>query len=132
MKTALFFKISLGIILSLFISAGISSNALAQKKPKHAYKKSPQHPKAHVTHKPNHYYAHLPKRGAVVKVTPSGTVVVKHAGVNFYFHKGVWYKPKGGAYVVAMPAPGVKIKVLPVKRRKIVIEIGRASCRERV
>ena len=57
-----------------------------------------------------------------VKIYPRyGTVIVKvhnpkviiHGGVNFYYAKGVWYKPRGRKYVVCRAPIGVRVKYIP-------------------
>lgn len=57
-----------------------------------------------------------------IKLHPRyGTVVVKvhhpkvivHSGANFYYARGVWYKPYGRKYVVVKAPIGVRVKYIP-------------------
>ena len=69
----------------------------------------------------------------VVKVYPRiGTVVttvhqpklVVHKGVNFHFANGVWYRFRGGRYVVCAAPIGVTVRHLP-RGNKVVRINGR-------
>jgi Family of unknown function (DUF6515) len=58
-----------------------------------------------------HYY---PPRGFVFTTLPPGPRVVFHAGVQFYFAGGVWYRPQGpGGFVVVAPPIGILVPILP-------------------
>jgi hypothetical protein len=69
----------------------------------------------------SHHYRHLPKRGAVVKTVHAKAITIRHQGIGFRYHSGIWYKPRGTSWVVARPAYGARIRVLPVGYRKVVI-----------
>jgi hypothetical protein len=69
----------------------------------------------------HHHYRHLPRRGAVVKTVHVNAITVRHQGIGFRYHSGIWYRPRGTSWVIARPAYGVRIGVLPVGYRKIVI-----------
>jgi hypothetical protein len=69
----------------------------------------------------HHHYRHLPKRGAVVTTVHAKAITVRHQGVGFRYHAGIWYRPRGTSWFVARPAYGVRIRVLPVGYRKVVI-----------
>jgi hypothetical protein len=69
----------------------------------------------------HHRYRHLPRRGAVVTTVNVNAITVRHQGVGFRYYSGIWYRPRGTSWVVARPAFGVRIRVLPVGYRKIVI-----------
>jgi len=58
----------------------------------------------------NHYY---PPRGHVVEVLPDRHYAVPHHGVNYHYHAGVWYRPSGVRFVVALPPVGVVVPLLP-------------------
>ena len=54
----------------------------------------------------------VPKRGTVVVKIHHPKVVV-HRGVNFYYARGVWYKPYGRRYVVCRAPIGVRVRYIP-------------------
>jgi hypothetical protein len=58
----------------------------------------------------DHYY---PSRGVVVAGVPPGSINVQFGNGRFFFHGGVWYRPQGPSFVVALPPIGVMIPVLP-------------------
>jgi len=69
----------------------------------------------------HHHYRHLPKRGAVVKTVHNKAITIRHQGVGFRYHAGVWYRPRGTSWVITRPAYGVRIRVLPVGYRKVLV-----------
>src|SRR5262245_3370520 len=58
----------------------------------------------------DHYY---PPRGQIVAVAPRSAVIVRHSGVPYYYHQGIWYRPYGPRFVVVTPPIGLFISVLP-------------------
>lgn len=54
-----------------------------------------------------------PDRGAVVRDVPRGAIAVNYAGVAYRFHDGVWYEPRGPAFIVVAPAIGLVVPTLP-------------------
>jgi hypothetical protein len=54
-----------------------------------------------------------PDRGAVVRDLPRGAAVVNYAGVSYRFSDGVWYEPRGPAFLVVAPAIGLVVTSLP-------------------
>jgi hypothetical protein len=74
-----------------------------------AYHAGPhEHMDARFAH--NHAY---PDRGFVVHDLPRDRIVVAHGPDRFFYSGGVWYAPRGGAFVVVGPPIGVFIPVLP-------------------
>ena len=61
-------------------------------------------------HGNDHVY---PDRGAIVRDVPHGAAAVDYAGISFRFAGGVWYEPRGPAYIVAEPPIGVIVPALP-------------------
>jgi Family of unknown function (DUF6515) len=61
-------------------------------------------------HGNDHVY---PDRGAVVRDLPQGATGVNYAGVSYRFAGGVWYEPRGPAYIVVAPPIGVIVPQLP-------------------
>ena len=66
-------------------------------------------------------YRNLPPRGKVVTVLPQGYRVVKHGGVSYHLHKGIWYQPRGKKFVVVKAPHRVRVKILPVGYKRIVV-----------
>lgn len=58
----------------------------------------------------DHYY---PPRGHVVAALPGGSVSIAFGGGSWYFHAGVWYRPVGVQFVVAVPPLGIVVPLLP-------------------
>ncbi len=58
----------------------------------------------------DHFY---PDRGFAVHDLPRDRFAVTRGGDRFFYSRGVWYAPRGGAYVVVTPPPGVFIPALP-------------------
>ena len=54
-----------------------------------------------------------PDRGAVVRDLPQGATVVNYAGISYRFAGGVWYEPRGPAYIVVAPPIGLIVPALP-------------------
>lgn len=67
-----------------------------------------QHMDARFSH--NHAYY---DRGYVVGSLPRDRIVINHGPDRFFYSGGVWYAPRGGAYVVVGAPLGVFIPVLP-------------------
>ena len=66
-----------------------------------------------------HYDRHLghdhvyPDRGSVFRDVPKGATVVNYAGLSYRFENGVWFEPRGPAFIVVMPPVGVLVPSLP-------------------
>ncbi len=58
----------------------------------------------------DHYY---PPRGYVVPALPSGAVSIGFGGGSWFFHGGVWFRPSGPRFVVAVPPVGIVVPLLP-------------------
>jgi hypothetical protein len=61
-------------------------------------------------HGHNQYY---PRHGHYVRAVPGGHRVIVHGGVNYYYSRGVWYRPWGPRFVVVGPPVGVVVPYLP-------------------
>lgn len=69
----------------------------------------------------HHHYRHLPRRGATFTTVNARAITVRHGGVGFRFHEGVWYRPKGAKWVVTRPAVGIRVRTLPKGYRRFVV-----------
>lgn len=54
-----------------------------------------------------------PSRGQFMQMLPSGHRVAFYGKARYYFHGGVWYRPQGRGYVIAMPPFGMIVPFLP-------------------
>lgn len=66
-------------------------------------------------------YTHLPRWGAVVTNRPSGAVIIASNRGPYHFHNGVYYVQRNSAFTIVRPAPGIRIRVLPVGYRRMVV-----------
>lgn len=57
--------------------------------------------------------------GHKVKVVPKGAVVVKHRGVNYRYHNGVYYRNTDRGFSVVLPPVGIVINALPKHAHKV-------------
>ena len=61
-------------------------------------------------HGHDHVY---PDRGAIFRNLPRGAFVVNYAGLSYRFSDGVWFEPRGPAFMVVEPPIGVIVPTLP-------------------
>lgn len=66
-----------------------------------------------------------PDRGAIVRELPRGASVINYAGSSYWFADGVWFEPRGPAFVVTAPPIGLVVPTLPTFATAIV-SAGRA------
>jgi hypothetical protein len=72
----------------------------------------------HVDRRHGHDHVY-PDRGAVVRDLPAGAIVVNYAGISYWFARGVWYEPRGPAYMVVAPPIGLIVPALPAFATKV-------------
>jgi len=60
-----------------------------------------------------HHDRYYPARGYVVNTLPSGHMVIEHPTGRYYFHAGVWFRPRGATWIVVAPPFGIVIPLLP-------------------
>ncbi len=58
----------------------------------------------------NHYY---PRHGAAVTVLPRGSVSIAYGGGNYFYQRGVWFRPSGRHFVTGLPPLGIVVPILP-------------------
>jgi hypothetical protein len=58
----------------------------------------------------DHYY---PPRGYAMAALPVGAISVAWRGAPYYFHGGVWWRPHGPRFIVAVPPLGIIVPILP-------------------
>lgn len=72
-------------------------------------------------HLHNHY---CPERGCMVPSLPTGSISIAFGGGSYLFHGGVWYRPAGARFVVALPPIGIFVPILPAEY--VTLRIGGA------
>lgn len=58
-------------------------------------------------------------RRPVMRVIPRAAIHVRHRGVGYHVHHGVYYRPVAGGYVVVRPPYGFRLRRLPMGYRYI-------------
>jgi hypothetical protein len=58
----------------------------------------------------DHYY---PSRGLYVNILPPRHRIVVFGGTRYYFFDGVWYRPRGGRFLIVAPPIGLVVPFLP-------------------
>jgi len=54
-----------------------------------------------------------PDRGSIFRDAPKGSTIINYAGLPYRFSNGVWFEPRGPAFIVVMPPIGVVVPSLP-------------------
>lgn len=63
---------------------------------------------------PHHGHNHVyPDRGAIFHELPRRAVTVNYAGVSYRFADGIWFEPRGPAFIVVAPPIGLMVPSLP-------------------
>jgi hypothetical protein len=70
----------------------------------------PHHKHQDARHNHNHIY---PDRGTVVRNLPPAANVANFGGQSYWFADGVWFEPRGAAYMVVEPPIGLVVTSLP-------------------
>jgi len=69
----------------------------------------------------HYHYRHLPRRGAVVSTMNTRALTIRFGGIDYRFHSGVWYQPRGNQWAVVRPVYGIRVRTLPVGYRKVIL-----------
>lgn len=67
-----------------------------------------EHRDTHLGH--DHFY---PDRGSIVREVPKEAATVSYAGLSYRFFEGIWYEPRGPAFMVVAPPIGLVVQSLP-------------------
>jgi hypothetical protein len=63
---------------------------------------------------PHHGHNHVyPDRGAIFRELPRRAVPVNYAGVSYRFADGIWFEPRGPAFIVVAPPIGLMVPSIP-------------------
>ncbi|WP_333818871.1 DUF6515 family protein [Ohtaekwangia sp.] len=81
--------------------------------------------RVHVTRRAHMRYAHCPRWGTFVSVVPRTAVIINRGPQPYYYSDGIYYAQRHNGFVVVRPAPGVRIRVLPVGYRAVIIRSPR-------
>jgi len=54
-----------------------------------------------------------PDRGSIIREVPKTALVVNYAGLAYRFDDGIWYEPRGPAFMVVAPPIGLIVSSLP-------------------
>lgn len=67
------------------------------------------------THRDSRFgHAHsYPDRGSIIRDVPKDAAVVSYAGISYRFNDGVWFEPRGPAFMVTAPPIGLVVSSLP-------------------
>jgi hypothetical protein len=49
----------------------------------------------------------------MIREPPHAAIVVNYAGLSYKFYEGVWYEPRGPAYIVVEPPIGLVVPTMP-------------------
>jgi hypothetical protein len=103
-------KSALRIALAGALAAALVSPAVAQphRSPHSPTYRGPIHLDQRYHH--DHWY---PGIGFGFSVLPAGAISIAHGGGNWFFQGGVWFRPVGPNYVVALPPAGIVVPYLP-------------------
>ncbi len=105
------FKHSRGALL-VALFAGLAA-ATAQAQDRHDHDRpSFDRGREHVDTRFHHDHTYL-NRGVVVRGLPARHYDVVFGGAHYFFAGGIWYAPRGGAFVVIAPPIGVYAPILP-------------------
>jgi hypothetical protein len=66
-------------------------------------------------------YYHAPRYDYVVTSVPGHTTVIRHGGVAYHCHQGIYYIKRPAGFVVVSPAFGLRVTVLPRGYSRIVV-----------
>jgi hypothetical protein len=103
---------SLAILFVSSVLLASSAGALAQERSGHRGREPARTQRLQLDERyhHDHYY---PPRGYLVPVLPRGSISVGFGGGNYFFHGGVWFRPHGGRFIVAVPPIGIVVPLLP-------------------
>lgn len=74
-----------------------------------------------VTRRAHFAYRTLPRYRSTVAVAPRGAVVITRGGISYRYHEGIFYRPATSGFVVVRPVVGVRVRVLPPARRRVIV-----------
>ena len=64
-------------------------------------------------------YAGLPRLGLETVAPPAGAIVISDSTHSYYYKAGIYYIQRPAGFVVSLPAPGIRLKGLPIGYRLV-------------
>ena len=99
----------------------VAKRRLAKRKVRRSTRRSVRR---RVTRRAHVKYAALPRYGVRITTVPAGAVVIRHTGLTYYYHKGIFYSPNIDRFAVVKPAVGIRVSSLPAASIRIVVSTG--------
>jgi hypothetical protein len=79
-----------------------------------ADKPRPRHTIKRKVHDTRHYHnRHYPARGEYIRTVPRRSRVVVHAGIQYHYFGGIWYRPHHSRFIIVSPPFGAIVPFLP-------------------
>jgi hypothetical protein len=115
-----YFAIALSLsILSIMCSLSFTGEAQAEglrgskRPPARAVKKAPAPQHKQFIDSRFHHNRSYPAHGQIVRAVPREHRVFWHGHSRYYLSDGVWYRPHGGSFIIAVPPVGLFVPFLP-------------------
>ncbi len=105
--------ITLGIILSFHVQADRDSFNLRRSNRDHPFQKNTS---KHSKFRRDTRYSHnrnYPLHGHRIDRLPFRRPPIRFRSTNYFFQRGVWYRPSGSRFIVSIPPVGIVIPTLP-------------------
>jgi hypothetical protein len=113
-------RVAAGIAAALMLAGLLPGTAGAQERERREFREPYHTP--HMVYDDRYHHGHYyPAFGYRVAALPPGYLSVSFGPRHLFFHGGVWYEPRGGAYFVVRPPFGVVIPVLPLGYTTVMI-----------
>lgn len=103
-------RLSCCLLLIFAVCLGTTSAAAQNEATQRTEQLEPYHKHQDTRYGHNRYY---PDRGAIIRDIPKDATLINYAGLALRFHEGVWFEPRGPAYMVTAPPIGVIVSALP-------------------
>jgi hypothetical protein len=103
----------LNALLSTFLSIVVMSSygvAQTNERPPSEGQFEPFHKHHDTRFGHDHFY---PDRGSIIREVPKEAATVSYAGLSYKFDEGIWYEPRGPAFMVVAPPIGLVVQSLP-------------------
>lgn len=102
--------VTVAVLLAVATTTGL---AVAQDRPAHGARGHRGGPPGLFFDQRHHHDHYYPARGYVVPVLPGGALTIRHGGLPYHFHGGVWFSSRGGRFAVVLPPVGIIVPLLP-------------------
>lgn len=123
------------MIILVLITAGMSNpvsisevnaqervgKTIERKKKRRIRKRTRRRVRRRVSRRAHFAYRGLPRYRSVVRVVPSGAIVVRRSGVAYHYYEGIFYRPVNDSFTIIRPTPGIRVITLPSAARRIMV-----------